>query len=130
MGPDTLILAEWVGSRIGEPGYQRVPALTLGVAVSQSRSMIRYTQGNLLKYDAEALVDAVKTVGLIGTGIALAFKKALPEIYCRNADACKRGSLAGAWHHTCVAPYLHRSGVAPSKPEVEYGAASKESLRP
>ena len=40
--------------------------------------MIRYTQGNLLEAEAEALVNTVNTVGVSGKGIALMFKEAYP----------------------------------------------------
>ncbi len=38
--------------------------------------MIIYTQGNLLDANAEALVNTVNTVGVMGKGIALMFKEA------------------------------------------------------
>ncbi|MCB9263476.1 MAG: phosphatase, partial [Lewinellaceae bacterium] len=42
--------------------------------------MIRYTQGNLLASEAQALVNTVNTVGVMGKGIALQFK----ELGCGN----------------------------------------------
>ena len=41
--------------------------------------MIELTQGNILKADAEALVNTVNCVGIMGKGIALQFKKAFPR---------------------------------------------------
>lgn len=52
--------------------------------------MIVFTQGNLLDADAEALVNTVNTVGVMGKGIALMFKEAFPENYNAYRDACKR----------------------------------------
>ena len=40
--------------------------------------MIKYTTGDLLKSDAEAIVNTVNCVGVMGRGIALQFKKAFP----------------------------------------------------
>src|SRR5437868_4099508 len=40
--------------------------------------MIRYTSGNLLDASAEALVNTVNEVGVMGKGIALMFKDAYP----------------------------------------------------
>ena len=37
--------------------------------------MITFTQGNLLEARAEALVNTVNTVGVMGKGIALMFKE-------------------------------------------------------
>lgn len=52
--------------------------------------MIRFTQGNLLEADAEALVNTVNTVGVSGKGIALMFKEAFPE----NSRAYEAASKA------------------------------------
>jgi O-acetyl-ADP-ribose deacetylase (regulator of RNase III) len=51
--------------------------------------MIEYTRGNLLRADAEALVNTVNCVGAMGKGIALQFKQAFPENYGAYAKACK-----------------------------------------
>ena len=55
--------------------------------------MIRYTQGNLLDAEADALINTVNTVGVMGKGIALQFKEAFPENYAAYADACKQGKV-------------------------------------
>lgn len=41
--------------------------------------MISFTKGNLLESQAEALVNTVNTVGVMGKGIALQFKERFPE---------------------------------------------------
>lgn len=51
--------------------------------------MIRFTQGNLLQAKAEALVNTVNTVGVMGKGIALMFKERFAENYRLYAAACK-----------------------------------------
>lgn len=55
--------------------------------------MIHYTQGNLLDSDAEALVNTVNTVGVMGKGIALMFKEAFPDNFRLYAEACRRGEV-------------------------------------
>lgn len=55
--------------------------------------MIRYTQGNLLDAEVEAVVNTVNTVGVMGKGIALMFKEAFPENFKRYAAACKAGEV-------------------------------------
>lgn len=52
--------------------------------------MIKLTNGNILKAEAEALVNTVNCVGVMGRGIALQFKKAFPENYKLYAAACDR----------------------------------------
>ena len=55
--------------------------------------MIRYKRGDLLAEDAEALVNAVNCVGVMGKGIALQFKKAFPDNFKAYAAACKLGEV-------------------------------------
>lgn len=55
--------------------------------------MIRYTQGNLLDADVEALVNTVNTVGVMGKGIALMFKERFPHNMYAYAQACKAGEV-------------------------------------
>ncbi|WP_375049762.1 macro domain-containing protein [Bradyrhizobium sp. 8-10B] len=51
--------------------------------------MIRFTQGNLLDSDAQALVNTVNTVGVMGKGVALMFKEAFPENFTAYEAACR-----------------------------------------
>lgn len=51
--------------------------------------MITFTQGNLLEARAEALVNTVNTVGVMGKGIALMFKERFGENFRLYAAACK-----------------------------------------
>ncbi|WP_439698184.1 macro domain-containing protein [Mucilaginibacter sp. AW1-7] len=55
--------------------------------------MIHFTQGNLLKSNARALVNTVNTVGVMGKGIALQFKNTFPLNYKVYQDACKHQKL-------------------------------------
>lgn len=55
--------------------------------------MILYTQGNLLESDAEALVNTVNTVGVMGKGIALMFKERFGENMKAYAKACKANEV-------------------------------------
>lgn len=51
--------------------------------------MITYTQGNLLNAEADALVNTVNTVGVMGKGIALMFKEAFPDNLKAYEAACR-----------------------------------------
>jgi len=55
--------------------------------------VIQYTQGDILQADAEALVNTVNCVGVMGRGIALGFKNAYPANFKAYAAACKRGDV-------------------------------------
>jgi len=51
--------------------------------------MIDYRTGNLLESEAEAVINTVNTVGVMGKGIALMFKDRYPENFKAYAAACK-----------------------------------------
>lgn len=55
--------------------------------------MIEYTQGDILKCQAEALVNTVNCVGVMGRGIALQFKNQFPANFKAYAAACKRQEI-------------------------------------
>ena len=55
--------------------------------------MIRYAQGDVVKAEAEALVNTVNCVGVMGRGIALQFKHAFPGNFKAYAAACRRGEV-------------------------------------
>ena len=55
--------------------------------------MIKYTTGDLLKSDAEAIVNTVNCVGVMGRGIALQFKKAFPANFKAYKAACDRDEV-------------------------------------
>ncbi len=52
-----------------------------------------FKTGNILSEDAEALVNSVNCVGVMGRGIALQFKKAYKENFDAYAAACKRDDV-------------------------------------
>ena len=55
--------------------------------------MIDYKSGDILKADAEALINTVNCVGVMGRGIALQFKNAFPENFKAYAAACKKDEV-------------------------------------
>ena len=55
--------------------------------------MIQMRQGDLLRADADALVNAVNTVGVMGKGIALQFKQAYPGMFNSYKAACDAGEV-------------------------------------
>ena len=55
--------------------------------------MIGYKTGDIVGENAEALVNTVNCVGVMGRGIALQFKKAFPDNFDAYAAACKQGQI-------------------------------------
>lgn len=55
--------------------------------------MISLHRGDILQADAEALVNTVNCVGVMGRGIALQFRKAFPENFKAYKLVCNRGDL-------------------------------------
>ena len=67
--------------------------------------MIQYKEGNILEEEAEALVNTVNTYGVMGKGIALAFKKAFPKNYKYYRQAYENGELETG------KMFLHKTGL-------------------
>ncbi|MCX6152585.1 MAG: macro domain-containing protein [Candidatus Kapabacteria bacterium] len=55
--------------------------------------MIKYTTGNIIRCETEAIVNTVNTQGVMGKGIALAFKEAFPLNFKQYEIACKEGTI-------------------------------------
>lgn len=55
--------------------------------------MLEIAKGDILKADAEALVNTVNCVGVMGRGIALQFRKAFPENFKEYKSACDNKKL-------------------------------------
>jgi O-acetyl-ADP-ribose deacetylase (regulator of RNase III) len=52
--------------------------------------MIRFTTGDMMTSNTEALVNTVNCVGIMGRGVALQFKNAYPENFKAYAVACSK----------------------------------------
>lgn len=55
--------------------------------------MIEFTSGDILKCEADALVNTVNCVGVMGRGIALQFKNMYPLNFKAYESACKREAV-------------------------------------
>lgn len=72
--------------------------------------MIEDASGDLLAADVDALVNAVNTAGVMGKGLALAFKHAFPDNFAAYHRACKAGTL------TAGTMFIHdRAPLAPPR---------------
>jgi O-acetyl-ADP-ribose deacetylase (regulator of RNase III) len=54
---------------------------------------MQFTTGNIFDSQAEALVNTVNTVGVMGKGVALQFKERFPLNFKMYASACKNGEV-------------------------------------
>lgn len=55
--------------------------------------MLQYVTGDLLTALSQTLVNPVNTVGVMGKGIALQFKKQYPDMFVEYKRLCKAGEL-------------------------------------
>jgi len=55
--------------------------------------MMEFTAGDILQDDAQAIVNTVNCVGIMGRGIALQFKHQFPDNFKQYAAACKRSEV-------------------------------------
>jgi len=68
--------------------------------------MIEVTTGDILEAKAQTLVNTVNCVGVMGKGIAFAFKKRFPAMFHDYVKRCRAGEVK------LGRPYLYR-GIAP-----------------
>ncbi len=54
---------------------------------------MKFVNGNIFECNAEALINTVNTVGVMGKGIALQFKEQFPVNYELYVNACKKGEV-------------------------------------
>lgn len=55
--------------------------------------MIQYIEGDLFQSPAQVIVNTVNTVGVMGKGIALAFKERYPDMFARYRACCEKKQL-------------------------------------
>ena len=55
--------------------------------------MITYLKGDIFSSPAQVLVNTVNTVGVMGKGVALGFKKRYPEMFSAYERVCKAKQL-------------------------------------
>lgn len=55
--------------------------------------MITYVQGNLFDSPAQVLTNTINCVGVMGSGVALAFKKRHPDLFEDYKQRCARGEI-------------------------------------
>ena len=54
---------------------------------------VKFVRGDLFEAPTEALVNTVNTVGVMGKGLALEFKRRYPDNYRSYVRACARGEV-------------------------------------
>src|SRR5712691_1147695 len=69
--------------------------------------MVKVLIGDLFASTAQTLVNTVNTVGIMGKGVALEFKKRFPEMYQDYAERCRRHEVK------LGKPYLYKSPTPP-----------------
>lgn len=65
---------------------------------------VRIVEGDLLKSKMHALVNTVNTVGVMGKGVALAFKKRYPDMFDDYVQRCMRGEVKLGHPYPYAAP--------------------------
>lgn len=61
--------------------------------MAQSTGAVTVVTGDLFESDAQTLVNTVNTVGVMGKGVALEFKKRFPAMYQDYVARCERGEV-------------------------------------
>lgn len=55
--------------------------------------MFKYIEGNIFDSPAQVIVNTVNTIGVMGKGIALEFKKRYPDMFKAYRSACEKNQL-------------------------------------
>ncbi|KPD23332.1 macro domain-containing protein [Idiomarina zobellii] len=55
--------------------------------------MIKFVSGDFFEFDADIMVNTVNCVGVMGAGVALAFKKRFPQMFNDYAEKCRSGAI-------------------------------------
>jgi O-acetyl-ADP-ribose deacetylase (regulator of RNase III) len=63
--------------------------------------MLTFVKGNIFESGAEAIVNTVNCVGVMGRGIALQFKKRYPDNFLAYELACKRSEVVAGKMFVC-----------------------------
>jgi O-acetyl-ADP-ribose deacetylase (regulator of RNase III) len=63
--------------------------------------------GDLFRSEAQTWVNTVNTVGIMGKGVALEFKKRFPDMYDDYVERCRRGEVR------LGKPYLFKRSTTP-----------------
>ena len=55
--------------------------------------MIEFVSGDFFEFDADIMINTVNCVGVMGAGVALAFKKRFPEMFDDYVQKCRSGEI-------------------------------------
>lgn len=61
--------------------------------------MIKFTEGDIFDFPADVRINTVNCVGVMGAGVALAFKNKYPEMFKEYQQACKAGRIKPGFLH-------------------------------
>lgn len=56
--------------------------------------MLEFVKGDFFDFDADIRVNTVNCVGVMGAGVALAFKNKYPEMFKEYVRQCKANEIA------------------------------------
>ena len=82
--------------------------------------MIRVLVGDIFESKAQTLVNTVNTVGVMGKGVALAFKEHFPDMYEDYRKRCESGLVKlGKPYWVVAIPELMFNLLLPRKTETQ-----------
>jgi O-acetyl-ADP-ribose deacetylase (regulator of RNase III) len=66
--------------------------------------MIEFKMDDIFRSECEAITNTVNTKGVMGAGLALAFKRRYPEMYKEYVEVCKKNELRPGKMHVWENP--------------------------
>lgn len=85
--------------------------------------MLEFTTGNFFDFDADFRINTVNCVGVMGAGVALAFKNRYPEMFKVYAKNCRNGKVSPG------KPSIWQEGGLLSKPVTIINFPTKDHWR-
>jgi O-acetyl-ADP-ribose deacetylase (regulator of RNase III) len=97
--------------------------------------MYEHKKGDIFQSGCEAIVNAVNCIGVMGAGLALAFKKKFPKMHTDYKKYCNEGKLRPGGMHVWendgdpkyIINFPSKDDLSPSK--LEYIVDGLEALR-
>jgi len=108
-------LAIWDGvSRGTAKNIGRVKTKTITVSSSPTQNL-RFTNGNMFDVPADIRINTVNCVGVMGAGVALAFKRLHPLMFAEYQRKCSAGLIGPGQLHVWQSPNGERIVNFPTK---------------
>lgn len=90
--------------------------------------MITYKTGSIFDSEAQCLINPINTVGVMGAGLALDFKRRYPDMFATYKKMCKEGALGVGQVAFWTSKKAHHQVICLFPTKIHYSQKSTVSL--